>query len=88
MEDDLHVACDERGFLWTRTVTSDFERPHPAFPPISSEDPVTGVIEIIPGGTGETGGPGKRKDMWSSASMRFMKPSTVKTWKSKKDNSK
>ena len=34
MDVDLQVACDDHGFLWTRTVTNEFERPHPAFPPV------------------------------------------------------
>ena len=52
MDLDLQLACDDYGFLWTRTIHNDFKRPHPSFPSVDHTNPVTKVHEKV-AGTGE-----------------------------------
>ena len=58
MEQDIQMGCDEEGFLWVRSVSNDFRRPPPSFPPAEyynnstkENEQVEGVCEIDIGGS-------------------------------------
>ena len=49
IQPDLQTACDERGFIWARSLENDVKRPRPSFPEARDVDPRTGEEATVKG---------------------------------------